>query len=450
MDLLQHPLKRLPFSPQPFSFLARHAREELAMISEIELVEFGPASSRESWQRAQLRNLVRHAMSLSPFWRKRLAAFAGKEDQLENFPPLGRSELGMQVDNEHSLIKPDGRIQVMAGQTSGSTGVPTRFYHTSANTTFNRARSTAQYLFEGRPLNRNKIMQSTLSQSEQRDVHIETFGSWLGPLETVFENGTLRTVKAKVNTGVDTIFKHCFTAPAGYWVSLPRIFETAILQGFTKEVLNLGIDMFIPRGEAVSEIVSDFFHSANIPIRSTYSTEELGLIGNECATYSSHYHVCTSNVIVEAVPLSPESEFKQILVTHLHSYATPLIRYEIGDVGDVAPHCRCGHSGPTVINLSGRKSALLKLANGTVRPFSIRAGHLAEVISLVEYRIRQTDINLIKAEIARPTPFSDEEVQRFSAFLSKIAGSEFKIEVTGVPHIEWGISPKRLGFRCEI
>jgi len=70
----------------------------------------------------------------------------------------------------------------MSGQTSGSTGVPTRFHYTSANVTFNRARSTAQYFYEGRPLHRNKTMQSTLSLSEEKDVLVETFGSWLGKI----------------------------------------------------------------------------------------------------------------------------------------------------------------------------------------------------------------------------------------------------------------------------
>lgn len=420
------------------------------MISEIELVEYGSTAARENWQSAQLRNLLSHAAGNSPFWKKRIGVHLNKSEVLTHLPPLTRSDLSLQYNNEPSLIKEGPNVRVMSGQTSGSTGVPTRFNYTSANVTFNRARSTAQYFYEGRPLNRNKTMQSTLSLSEEQDILVETFGSWLGPLETVFESGTFRTVRSKVTAGVDTVFQKCMGAPAGYWVSLPRLFDVAISQGFSKEVLNLGIEMFIPRGEAVTDTTREFFASANIPIRATYSSEELGMIGSECPKFPGVYHVCTSNVIVEAVPLQPGGEFKQLLVTHLHSYATPLIRYEVGDVGDVAPGCACGHSGPTITHLNGRKSALLKLANGTVRPLSVRAGHLARVVTLDEYRIRQTGINLLIAEISRATPFGADEIERFSAFLAEVAGPEFTIEVRTVPVIDWGTSPKRLGFRCEI
>jgi len=426
------------------------ARDELAMISEIELVEYGSAAARENWQSAQLRNLLTHAAGNSAFWKRRIGTHLNKTDMLSHLPPLTRSDLSLQYSNEPSLIKEGPNVRVMSGQTSGSTGVPTRFHYTSANVTFNRARSTAQYFYEGRPLHRNKTMQSTLSLSEEKDVLVETFGSWLGPLESVFESGTFRTVRSKITAGVETVFQKCTGAPAGYWVSLPRLFDVAISQGFSKEVLNLGIEMFIPRGEAVTDTTREFFASANIPIRATYSSEELGMIGSECPKFPGVYHVCTSNVIVEAVPLVPGSDFKQLLVTHLHSYATPLIRYEVGDVGDVAPGCPCGHAGPTITQLNGRKSALLKLANGTVRPLSVRAGHLARVVTLDEYRIRQTGINLLVAEISRATPFGDDEVAKFSAFLTEVAGPEFTIEIRCVPEIDWGASPKRLGFRCEI
>ena len=53
-----------------------------------------------------------------------------------------------------------------------------------------------------------------------------------------------------------------------------------------------------------------------------------------------------------------------ILVTHLHAYATPFIRYEIGDLGVLSPRCKCGHDGPVLSHLVGRGKSLVKHGDG--------------------------------------------------------------------------------------
>ena len=50
------------------------------------------------------------------------------------------------------------------------------------------------------------------------------------------------------------------------------------------------------------------------------------MIGAECSKFSGYYHVATSNVIVEVVDRRFEIDginLGKVLVTHLHSYATP-------------------------------------------------------------------------------------------------------------------------------
>ncbi len=69
-----------------------------------------------------------------------------------------------------------------------------------------------------------------------------------------------------------------------------------------------------------------------------------------------------SNVIVECdekLTTTFDGEVVgRLLVTHLHSYATPLIRYDIGDFGKLHDQCPCGHDGPTISHIYGQGKAL--------------------------------------------------------------------------------------------
>src|SRR5215510_3436607 len=103
------------------------------------------------------------------------------------------------------------------------------------------------------------------------------------------------------------------------------------------------------------------------------------------------------------------SRVGRVLVTHLHSYATPFIRYDIGDVAALADRCACGHNGPTLSNVFGRSKSLLKHADGRVSMFYVRTQELRDIAKLDEYRIRQVDVKKIVVEIGSKTPLAAGE-----------------------------------------
>ncbi len=56
---------------------------------------------------------------------------------------------------------------------------------------------------------------------------------------------------------------------------------------------------------------------------------------------------------------------KRIVGTHLHNLATPLIRYETGDIAELADKpCSCGKTLPTIKNIGGRKDVKLRTPEG--------------------------------------------------------------------------------------
>lgn len=209
--------------------------------------------------------------------------------------------------------------------------------------------------------------------------------------------------------------------------------------------------MWIATGEHVSQELASALEG--IPIRSNYSSEEVGSIGFECSVCPRHYHVATSNVIVEVVNASYEmggASIGDVLVTHLHSYATPFIRYELGDLACLRERCPCGHDGQTLHAVYGRLNRFLKHRDGRLTEFHIRGQDLTPLAEFTEFRIRQTEFERIIVELGGRSELTADEIGAVTAFLRSRAGQDFDIEVQACREIDWGPSRKRPGFRCEI
>jgi phenylacetate-CoA ligase len=74
-----------------------------------------------------------------------------------------------------------------------------------------------------------------------------------------------------------------------------------------------------------------------------YSSQEVGYLALQCPDYIQ-YHVQSENVLVEVLddanqPCEP-GQIGRLVVTSLHNFALPLLRYEIGDYAEVGWPCQ--------------------------------------------------------------------------------------------------------------
>ena len=80
------------------------------------------------------------------------------------------------------------------------------------------------------------------------------------------------------------------------------------------------------------------------PLCETYASHECPLMAWECR-HSGDLHTCDDGVLVEVLrdgrPAEP-GERGEVVVTNLHAYAMPFIRYRIGDSGHPGAPCGCG------------------------------------------------------------------------------------------------------------
>jgi phenylacetate-CoA ligase len=453
LDFSQVPLKNTAFSEKPMTFIDHEPKSFLAAIIDLVAIETGNRTAREYWQQRQLRNLLQHAAQRSPFWRKRIGTKKIKDIDLSDLPILARSDVVKQVETEGSLLPPGGTIAAKKYLTSGSSGTPVQFFVSDMSAQYNTVRSLAQYFIEGRDLTLNRTRFKASRNRIDGGFSVEKTDNWLGPLSPLFEAGNSKDI-THLHPNRDLLFKELAKDPIGYLVIQPRHVEVLFPDGDVSFLSENGTKMFIPMSEEADKSLRDKFAAANIPVRSTYSSEEVGYIGAECKDCPETYHVAQSNVIIEVDSsdsvLVGGNRLGRVLVTHLHSYATPFVRYDIGDFATLSEGCGCGHDAPVLANIYGRKKRLLKRADGSVSPFSVSAGTMLSVVKCDEYRIRQTGLNTLEVEIGGIDQLSADQIASLEKLFKNRAGDEFKIRIKTVRNINWGSDTKRLGFRSEL
>ena len=90
-DFSNFPFSGKAFSAKPMTFCEPEVTRYLSAIIELAALETGDRKAREHWQSLQLRNLLAHATSRSPFWRRRIGIQGGLGDaRLSRLPILSR------------------------------------------------------------------------------------------------------------------------------------------------------------------------------------------------------------------------------------------------------------------------------------------------------------------------------------------------------------------------
>lgn len=453
LDFSSLPLKNRAFSDKPVTFIDEAPKSFLTRIINLAAIETGDRKARERWQQRQLENLLIHCAKRSPIWKKRIGTRHIGGIRLSDLPIQGRADVIVQVEAEGSLMLPSDGMLTKKHSTSGSTGVPVYFFMTEHNSNYNSARSAAQYFMEGRDLSLNRTRTKSNVMSNKLGFAVKKSATWLDPLESFIRTGIGKRIEY-FHPQLDALRREFERDKIGYLVVQPRFLEAMVGHFGPDFFSRAGTAMVISLSEALPSELRQMFDALGIAIRGNYSSEEVGMIAAECEKVSGMFHVSTSNVIVEVVD---EEDIRiegrragRVLVTHLHSYATPFIRYDLGDIASLDAHCPCGHDGPVISNIFGRAKAMLRHADGRLSMFYIRGKEMAAIAQFDEYRIRQTGLNTLVVEIGGRDSLSGNEIDSFKKLVQLHAGSEFDVQVKPVAAIDWGAGIKKLGFRNEI
>jgi len=171
----------------------------------------------------------------------------------------------------------------------------------------------------------------------------------------------------------------------------------------------------------------------------TYGSREVMLIAAECEAHRG-LHVSMENLIVEIVVrddrgerAAEPGELGEVVVTDLHNYGAPFIRYLTGDLATprAAGRCACGRSLDMLEAVEGRSTETLRDGAGRAVSglfFNVLFAALADKVrhfQVVQRRDRAIELRLVPTKL-----FDDvllEQVQRHC--VSHIPGVPLRIEI---------------------
>ena len=118
-----------------------------------------------------------------------------------------------------------------------------------------------------------------------------------------------------------------------------------------------------------------------------------------------------------------------MVVTPLHNFAMPLLRYEIRDYAVVGNPALCNRGLPALKSILGRSRNMLTMPNGEKR---WPTGFLkwGEISPIAQYQIIQHDIGKLEAKLVTQRPFTGEDELMLSQSLTENYGVDFEITFT--------------------
>jgi phenylacetate-CoA ligase len=201
----------------------------------------------------------------------------------------------------------------------------------------------------------------------------------------------------------------------------------------------------------VRELASDVFGAK---VEDVYSSQEMGVIAIECPS-SGLYHVMGEALIVEVLDEAgrpcKDGEVGRVVITALHNFATPLIRYDIGDYAEVAGPCPCGRGLPTLRRILGRERNLIVMPDGTRHWPLVGFTRFREIAPIRQYQFIQHDRERIEVRLVSDEPLSPAQEADLRAVIQGALGHPFAVEFTYFAgRIPRGPGEKFEEFVCKV
>jgi phenylacetate-CoA ligase len=138
------------------------------------------------------------------------------------------------------------------------------------------------------------------------------------------------------------------------------------------------------------------------------------------------------------------------VVTALHNFATPLIRYEIGDYAEVGEACACGRGLPVLKRIVGRQRNFLVLPTGEKLFPEARMILMDLAPEIRQFQLLQKTLENIEIKLAVTAPISNSRESKIAHDLNAKFGSRFDYQFIYVDDIPRSANGKFEEFKSEV
>lgn len=397
-------------------------------------------------QMAQIAELAAHAHDHSAFWRARLdAAGYARGSPTERWfaalPILDRPQAKAVGSALAAMPVPAGHGEIFTLKTSGSTGTPLEIAKTGLSDLFWQAIGLRDSLWHSRDLSGKLAAIRVGAAAGQSPV-------W-GPAYAGYATGPAVTFDARQT--VDAQIDWLMEQRPQYLLSHASNLHALAVRCLARGERLTGLIEVRSFSERMPDDLAEMVHAAwEVPLVDIYSANEVGYIALQCER--GCYHVQAEDVLIEIIDAAGQicaaGEIGRVVATSLHNFATPLLRYDLGDFATLGSDCLCGRTLPVLERILGRKRNMLRLPGGESVWPGFPMNMLTRLDAIEAVRMVQHDFDTIEVQMVLSRALTAAEEAALADAVRVRLGHPFAIRLTRVTAIERGPGGKMEDFLC--
>ncbi|MFN4259018.1 MAG: phenylacetate--CoA ligase family protein [Gemmataceae bacterium] len=177
-----------------------------------------------------------------------------------------------------------------------------------------------------------------------------------------------------------------------------------------------------------------------VPVKNTYSCSEAGCLASPCPD-GHGYHVHAENVLLEVLddqgqPCRP-GRTGNVVLTHLHNFLTPIIRYQIMDEATLGPaRCPCGRGLPLLTYIQGKRHPMFRLPGGSAKIATGLIMGLRHLRVGTQFQIIQKSLHHVIIRVVPDHHWSTEHPSRITQMVHDFFEFPIQVDVVPVERIE--------------
>jgi phenylacetate-CoA ligase len=429
----------------------------LALQYQLEQSEWLPPEELKQNQFRQLQGVIQHAGASVPYYSKRfmesgIDTNAPLDDaKWNNIPLLTRVDIQQAADTLISTAIPKTHGKMTSISTSGSTGMPVTIKGTGLTQLFWLALTLRDHLWSGMDPAK-KFAAVRFMKKGGAEFPGERHNGWGGATDPVFVTGP--SFVLNIMTPVEKQIEWLQQNSPDYLLTYPSNLMALMTHCRDNDVTIPPLQLIGTFGEILFPEIRDAAKDTwGVRIADMYSTNEVGYVALQCPEHE-HYHVQSENLLVEVLdekghPCSQEKTGR-VVVTTLHNFAMPLIRYVLGDYATVGKLCPCGRGLPVLTRITGRVRNMMTLpSGGRVWP-SFGASKIGDVVPIRQFQLVQKTLTELELRVVPQRPFTSDDEEKMRALITKQLGGGFQVAFTYHDAIARGAGGKYEDFRSEL
>jgi phenylacetate-CoA ligase len=388
----------------------------------------------EAYQLRHLKTIVRHAAREVPYYRDALSLAkieqaATLAEAMSYVPILPRDLLAREPEAFRAKALPQGQHRAGEERSSGSTGQIVRVATTNLHYGWQNALNFRAQLWAGRDFAKPIAVIRKMDNGTALPPEGAQRPYWDAPTVIPVESG--QSWYLNTTTTLDEMWDWLGRIRPSYLMTYPSILR-GIAHRAALDKPPFALSGVTTVGETVdAELRALCTARLGVEIHDIYSANEIGTISIQCPV-SPRYHTQAETIIVEIVDddghVCDPGRIGRVLLTPLFNFATPILRYDIGDHAELGPPCACGRGLPVLKRILGRTRNMLTTPDGKLYWPALSNKVWQKIVPIRKFQLRQVALDRIEVWLVTQSPVTHEQESRMNEVLSTSLPAPYRFD----------------------